>query len=73
MRYPTAGLAKTYKMGRNDMIKPMISGETPSSLPNTRICGKIGPIARKWTNQTLWILLLQTEFNQLVLKILYLP
>lgn len=47
MRYPTAGLAKTYKIGRNDMIKPITSGETPSSLPNTRICGKIGPIARE--------------------------
>lgn len=45
MRYPTAGLANMYKMGRNDVIKPMTSGEIPSSLPITLICGRMGPIA----------------------------
>lgn len=45
MRYPTAGLARMYKIGRNDVINPMASGEIPSSLPITLTCGKIGPIA----------------------------
>lgn len=45
MRYPTAGLAKIYRMGRNDVMKPMTSGEIPSSFPKTLVCGNIGPIA----------------------------
>lgn len=45
MRKPTAGLARIYKIGKNDVINPMISGEIPSSLPITLTWGRIGPIA----------------------------
>lgn len=45
IKYPTAGFAKMYKIGSIDVMRPITSGETPSSLPNTLICGNIGPIA----------------------------
>lgn len=48
IKYPTAGFAKIYKIGRMDVMRPITSGEMPRSLPKTLICGKIGPIAVGW-------------------------
>lgn len=45
MRNPTIGLARTYKIGKMEVINPITSGPIPSCLPKTFIWGKIGPIA----------------------------
>jgi hypothetical protein len=42
---PTPGLAMTYNIGNIDVTIPIISGDMPNCLPNTLICGKIGPKA----------------------------
>lgn len=69
IRYPTAGLAKMYRMGKNEVMNPMTSGEIPSSLPNTLVCGNIGPIARRaeQKQQKCWIIRTKTSINAIVL------